>query len=886
MSLNKRYEVLLINNGPKTSLTELEGLAMEHGIHLLSTSDIDEGMSLLRTYHPVLDAVVLNSRTVETPGLGSDAVPRIKAMGNNIPILILSPQDYVNPSIGTKEVVSRIQAAIESNRSNVEPDLPRDGSQWDKRYGLCLRRKNKDQFESTFAFRLESVVAPRSPREAVLALRAAVRWHHHFLSLLTFFSFPLSVTLRLISPKPDNRENKTLLVAMIFSLKECDYERAAFNVRAVRSELLSHLLSRGNSPDFVYSFLPVTDKVEFDSIVAPFPVHAALALDRRSVNLTNSENLSLDDAKEDLESIGLRLPAAGHFSQPSFLEHTCSVLSDLPSQALLDMTITPTKLLAEEISLLDAVTDPAGQEERNLLSHASESVIPFVHELTDQAAQCFQLHTNLASSAPFVPTNLVTAVSIDLFGEVSKVQSSNSDIYSNVPANALAFQGDQPIERLLRAYPLSYLSTIFHLPLPLQGDTPWINTSHPAERFLPADISSSGPILGYKRTSGGDQPVRISLGDLRRHLWILGQTGTGKSTMLLSMIQERVDSGGGVALIDPHGDLYQKVYNRIPKWRRDDIVVFNPTDLANPPGLNLLEYDARFPEQKTFLIDEMPNLFDEMYDLKSTGGPIFEMYIRNAMLLAMDDPNAPGTLLDIVRIFQDGEFRNRLLEKSADQQLVSFWRSEAEKAGGELSLRNVAPYVTSKLTKFVQNHYLTPIVGQQHTTIDFRKILDNRKILLVKLAKGRLGHLGARLIGTILLARLLMAALSREDTPEEKRVDFPVFVDEFQNVAWNSLELMLSEVRKYRLSLVLANQTLGQLRPSTLKILFGNVGSFVFFRPGIDDVTTVEPYVCPPFVKEQLLNIPNFAAVTRLMIDNTPSVPFLLKTLPPEILEQ
>ena len=131
-----------------------------------------------------------------------------------------------------------------------------------------------------------------------------------------------------------------------------------------------------------------------------------------------------------------------------------------------------------------------------------------------------------------------------------------------------------------------------------------------------------------------------------------------------------------------------------------------------------------------------------------------------------------------------------------------------------------------------------------------------------------------------------MAALSREDTPEEKRVDFPVFVDEFQNVAWNSIELMLSEVRKYRLSLVLANQTLGQLRPSTLKILFGNVGSFVFFRPGIDDVTTVEPYVCPPFVKEQLLNIPNFAAVTRLMIDNTPSVPFLLKTLPPEILEQ
>ena len=351
------------------------------------------------------------------------------------------------------------------------------------------------------------------------------------------------------------------------------------------------------------------------------------------------------------------------------------------------------------------------------------------------------------------------------------------------------------------------------------------------------------------------------------------------------MIKERIDSGAGVALIDPHADLWQKVYERIPKRRRDDVVVFDPTDVTDPPGLNLLEYDKRFPEQKTFLIDEMLSLFDEMYDLKTTGGPVFEMYMRNAMLLAMDDPTDPGTLLNIVRIFQDADFRNHLLAKSKDQQLVDFWRLEAEKAGGELSLRNIAPYVTSKLTKFVQHHYLTPIVGQQHTTIDFREIIDNRKILLVKLAKGKLGQLGTRLLGTILFARLLMAALSRQDTPEEKRADFTLFVDEFQDFVSDSLESMLSEVRKYRLNLVLANQALGQLRPSMLKALFGNVGSLVFFRPGIDDITTVEPYVYPAFVKEELLNMPNFVAVTRLMINNAPSFPFKLNTLPPEILK-
>jgi hypothetical protein len=278
--------------------------------------------------------------------------------------------------------------------------------------------------------------------------------------------------------------------------------------------------------------------------------------------------------------------------------------------------------------------------------------------------------------------------------------------------------------------------------------------------------------LGYKesaRSTFGQNSTR----GLRRHLWILGQTGTGKSTVLLSMIKERIDSGAGVALIDPHADLWQKVYDIIPKSRQDDVVVFDPTDLRQPTGLNLLEYDKRFPEQKTFVIDEMLNLFDEMYDLKSTGGPIFEMYMRNAMLLAMDDPSDPGTLLDVVRIFQDKDFRSLLLGKSENQQVVNFWRSEAEKAGGELSLENVAPYVTSKLTRFVQNHYVTPIVGQKHSTIDFREILDKRKILLVKLTKRKLGQLATRLLGTILFARLLMAALQGKTLRKKREKTSP-----------------------------------------------------------------------------------------------------------------
>ncbi|MGC8654678.1 MAG: hypothetical protein ACP5US_11890 [Candidatus Kryptoniota bacterium] len=220
------------------------------------------------------------------------------------------------------------------------------------------------------------------------------------------------------------------------------------------------------------------------------------------------------------------------------------------------------------------------------------------------------------------------------------------------------------------------------------------------------------------------------------------------------------------------------------------------------------------------------------------------------------------------------------------RQLVNFWRLEAHNAGGELSLRNIAPYATSKLTKFVQNQYVTPIVSQQHSTNDFRDILDNRKILLVvKLTKGKLGQLGTRLLGRILCAMFLIAALSREDTSQEQKDDFTPFAEEVQSFVSDSLELILSEVRKYRLSFVLANLTLGQLRPSTLKAPFGNMGGFVFFKPGIHDVTMVKPCVWSPFVKEELLNMPNFVVVSRLMMDNMPSFPFLLNTLLPEMLK-
>lgn len=432
---------------------------------------------------------------------------------------------------------------------------------------------------------------------------------------------------------------------------------------------------------------------------------------------------------------------------------------------------------------------------------------------------------------------------------------------------------------------------IFRLPLPLEGETPGLPSTHPAYEALPKDLPAEGPVLGVKKTGQAQQLIRLHPHDLRRHAYILGQTGTGKTTMLASMLQERIEAGASVGLIDPHGDLFDAVRRAVPKERTGDVILFDPGDRSSlyAPSetsqsvrLNLLEYDPRYPEQRSVLIESLFDIFDQEYDLKRVGGPIFETYMRNALLLVMDDPvKAPGTFLDVIKVFQDEDYRRRRLAMCKNPLVVDFWEKEA--AGvtyHEMQLNNVAPYVTSKLNAFVYNDYLRTLLGERRSTLRFRELIDEVKILLVRLPKGKLGGFGVRMFGTVLFTRLLMAALSREDTHEEERPDFFLFVDEFQHFTSRAVAEMLSEARKYRLSLVLANQTLGQLDDRILHAVLGNTGSLVFFRPGVEDYDRIKPYVTPPFTREEMLALPNYTASARLLIEGRPADPFLFQTCP------
>ena len=425
------------------------------------------------------------------------------------------------------------------------------------------------------------------------------------------------------------------------------------------------------------------------------------------------------------------------------------------------------------------------------------------------------------------------------------------------------------------------LASLYHLPLK-DAETPnimWLTAKHaPA----PTDMPTEGIILGKNLYRDIEKEIKIKRDDRRRHMYIIGKSGVGKSQLMASMAIQDIINGEGVCVLDPHGDLITDVLHRIPPERAEDVILFAPADMERPLALNLLEYDSRYPEQKTFVINEMIKIFDKLYDLKQTGGPIFEQYIRNAMLLIMSDPESGSTLMEIPKVLADPDFRNMKLERCSDPTVVDFWKKEAEKAGGDAALANVVPYVTSKLTQFISNDTMRPIIGQQKSSFNLRDVMDTKKILLVDLSKGQVGEMNAYLLGMILVGKILMSALSRTDITQEKRKDFYLYIDEFQNFTTDSINSILSEARKYKLNLIIAHQYLGQLvknqDTSIRDAVFGNVGTWALFKIGSDDAEIMEKEFTPVFNQFDLINVEKFTTYVKLLIDKTASRPFSMKT--------
>lgn len=471
--------------------------------------------------------------------------------------------------------------------------------------------------------------------------------------------------------------------------------------------------------------------------------------------------------------------------------------------------------------------------------------------------------------------------SMDPFNGFTIKKKNNSRIIIDYILRAFHDYGDKNILNT------EELASVWHLPTPFI-ETPNIKWLLSKKAPAPINMPTEGLLLGHNVYRNIKTEVRIDRDDRRRHMYIIGRTGTGKSQWISNMAVQDIRNGEGVCVVDPHGDLIEDILKHIPKERSEDVILFEPFDTERPIGLNMLEVHSE--EEKDFAVQEMISIFYKLVTDPSFLGPMFEHYMRNAMLTLMADEEYPGTIIDIPRIFTDTEFQKYKASKVQDPVVRNFWEKEMAKTT-DYHKSEMLGYLISKVGRFVENSMMRNIIGQPKSSFDFRDIMDNRKILLLNLAKGKTGEINAKLLGLIIVSKLQMAALSRSNIPEDQRKDFYLYVDEFQNFITDSFSTILSEARKYRLNLIVAHQYLGQLSQAAgaqgsathdlRDAVFGNAGTMACFRIGVEDSEIMAKEFAPAFNEFDLINIDRFNAYVKLMIGGTASKPFNLSTLPP-----
>jgi len=424
------------------------------------------------------------------------------------------------------------------------------------------------------------------------------------------------------------------------------------------------------------------------------------------------------------------------------------------------------------------------------------------------------------------------------------------------------------------------LASLWHLPLPT-SETPNIRWMSARTAPAPINMPTSGLHVGFNVYRGRKTEVYMKDSDRRRHMYIIGKTGSGKTEFIKNMAIQDIKNGKGVAVIDPHGDLANDLMGLIPKDRLDDVIYFNPSDLERPMGLNMLE--ASDETMRDFAVQEMISIFYMLFPPEMIG-PMFEHNMRNYMLTLMADVQNPGTIVEIPRMISDDAFQKAWVAKVKDPLVRSFWEDEMAKTS-DYHKSEMMGYLVSKVGRFVENEMMRNIIGQSKSAFNFRDIMDNGKILLVNLSKGKTGEVNASLLGLILVAKLQMAAFTRADIPEDQRKDFYLYIDEFQNFVTPSIATILSEARKYRLNLILAHQYMGQLvRDGKTEIrdaVLGNVGTTMVARVGPDDIEVLGKIFEPTLSGQDLMNTEMFTWSVKMIIDAGQAKPFTMKAYPP-----
>ncbi len=429
------------------------------------------------------------------------------------------------------------------------------------------------------------------------------------------------------------------------------------------------------------------------------------------------------------------------------------------------------------------------------------------------------------------------------------------------------------------------LASIFHLPNIRFNKTPGIHWQNFKIAPAPKNMSKDGLLLGHNTYRGNTTEVRIKREDRFRHFYVIGQTGTGKSSIFQIMLRQDFRNNEGCAVIDPHGSLIDDLLPYIPRERADDVIYFSPADQARPMGLNLLEADND-DEKELVALDAM-NIMIKLFG-NEIFGPRIQDYFRNGCLTLMAHPEG-GTMVDIVRLFTDDDFQKERVQYVKNPVVKSFWTDQMAKTGAR-EKQEIVPYFAAKFGQFITNSMMRNIIGQSKSAFDFIDVMQSQKILLMNLSKGEIGDINSKLLGLIIVSKLQMAALRRQRYSKEERTDFFMYIDEFQNYITDSIESILSEARKYRLSLNMAHQYIAQLEGEDGKsrvkdAVFGNVGTMMCYKIGATDAEFMAKEMAPVFTAQDMINIDKFKGVMKLSIDGQPSVPFSI-SVPLPWLEQ
>lgn len=833
----------------------------DYNYAIISETSVEEGIETLENYYGTIDAIILDLSFPETTLQGKEGLQIIKEKYGWIPVFVLTGStDPAEQTVAQECLSLGAEQVFHKDVFDVEVFM-------DQVTDAAHREHTSEKLKNIQNYTSKLVASP----------------YIHLVDCETYFNGVFAFKLKNVISEVDDTAYQVWvndLVEVVSLFMGIEVSQMYLNENGKIACYFSFILAGETQGDVLKLFndfyfnissffndYQIYQPVNFISVTDVDTV-LKLVISGRSGNQpqtydfirehkklsNNSTSIGFSATKSSNEEYAIPVPLEQGSIDYDVLFHHLRTVPDI----VLMHKFIPVRLTVDELDMINkaknTLTDPADRS-------FYESALSL---LQNQRRLC-ALKTVCVVPRKKIPT-ILTLINNGFYNGNTKPVTSIKTNWSNYVS---------PQVRLKYLVPASDVCKVITLPKSRVSNQTTFSSERVSHQYIPAKSFDTANITVGEKDG---KTLGIEPKQFQKHTYIIGKTGTGKTSVLKAMIQNRMESGDGLALIDPHGDIYEKVLQEIPKHRKKDVILFDPTDPKNKFGFSLLQYDRNFPEQKAFIVNELLKIFGELYDMKSAGGPMFETYFKNAAYLVMEVYKQP-LLTHIEKVFTSTPTRKELLTHCENKRVTDFF-SMAEATSGEQGFENFGPYITSKLTRFTDNELINAVISNTASSFNFREMIDSKKIFLVKLNKGRLGDEGVNFIGRLLFNKIIMAAYTRENIPEKERQDFSLFVDEFQNFTSNDIVSALGEARKYHLQLVLANQTFAQLEEKVAKNILGNVGSLITAAVSPYDAEMIAPFLEPEFTKQDIVQLDNYKFILNTQYDNKRVSPFIFNSIP------